>query len=91
MAFTRPLLTERSNLPMTLAVYVFGLPVLCLLMVTLERWTGHSAVRVLAVCAAATAVHIVLHWLRSLPSHPASADVFLDELTESVQTLGLSR
>ncbi len=91
MPFTRPLLTERSNLPMTLAVYVFGLPVLGLLMVTLERWTGHSALRVLVVCSAAAAAHVFLHCLRRLPSHPASADVFLDEMTEPVQTLGLSR
>lgn len=91
MPFTRPLLTERSNLPVTLAVYVFGLPVLGLLMVALERWTGYSAWRALAACAAAAGMHFGLHWLRSLPSHPASEDVFLDEVTESVQTLGLSR
>lgn len=89
--FTRPQLTERSSLPMTLAVYVFGLPVLGVLMVALERWTGHSVWRALAACSVAAAVHFLLRWLRRLPSHPSSEDVFLDELTEAVQTLGLSR
>lgn len=88
--FTRPVLTERSNLPMTLAVYVFGLPVLALLMIALERWTGHSAWHVLVVCSVAAGLHVFLQWLRSLPSHPVSEDVFLDEVTEAVQTLGLS-
>jgi hypothetical protein len=75
---------------MTLAVYVFGVPVLLLLMVTLERWAGSNAGRVLSACVAAGAVHALMHWLRGLPSHPASDDAFLDELTEEVQTLGLS-
>ncbi|WP_074654544.1 hypothetical protein [Terriglobus roseus] len=88
--FTRPPLPGRTSLPMTLAVYIFGVPVLLLLMVTLERWTGHHALRVLEAVGGITGVHALMHWLRGLPSHPASADVFLDELTEEIQTLGLS-
>lgn len=75
---------------MTLAIYIFGVPVLLLLTVTLEHWAGHDAVRVLAAVGGAAVVHALMHWLRGLPSHPASADVFLDEFTEEIQTLGLS-
>jgi hypothetical protein len=88
--FTRPPLPGRSSLPMTLAIYIFGVPVLLLLTVTLEHWAGHDAVRVLAAVGGAAVVHALMHWLRGLPSHPASADVFLDEFTEEIQTLGLS-
>lgn len=88
--FTRPPLPGRSSLPMTLAVYIFGVPVLLLLTVTLEHWAGHHAVRVLETISGVAAVHALMHWLRGLPSHPASADVFLDEFTEEIQTLGLS-
>ncbi len=89
--FTRPLLTERSSLPMTLAVYIFGIPLWLLLAVALERWAGHSVWRVGATWSAAAALHALLHWLRALPSHPVPEDSFADELSEQVQTLGLSR
>ncbi len=88
--FTRPPLPGRNNLPMTLALYVFGVPVLVLLMVTLERWTGNSAWHAAVICGATGSVHVLTSWLRSLPSHPTSDDPFLDELSEEVQTLGLS-
>ena len=88
--FTRPALPGRSSLPMTLALYVFGVPVLVLLMVTLERWAGNSPWRAAETCSAAAGVHILMHWLRVLPSHPVSEDAFLDESSEEVQTLGLS-
>ncbi len=88
--FTRPLLPGRSSLPMTLALYVFGVPVLVLLMVALERWAGHSAWHATTICSATAGIHILLRWLRGLPSHSAFDDPFLDELTEEVQTLGLS-
>ncbi len=88
--FTRPLLPGRSSLPMTLALYIFGVPVLVLLMVTLERWADHSAWRAAEACGAVAAVHVLMHWLRALPSHPVSEDAFLDESAEELQTLGLS-
>ncbi|AFL90124.1 hypothetical protein Terro_3916 [Terriglobus roseus DSM 18391] len=88
--FTRPPLPGRSSLPMTLATYIFGVPVLILLMITLEHWAGTHVWRVAEAVGAAVAVHGLMHWLRGLPSHPASADVFLDEFTEEIQTLGLS-
>ena len=89
--FTRPPLPGRSSLPMSLATYVFGVPVLILLTVTLEWWASGHAWRFVAACAAASALHALLHWLRFLPSHPASDDAFLDEFSEEIQTLGLSR
>ena len=88
--FTRPPLPGRTSLPMTLAIYIFGVPVLVLLMVTLERWAGDKFWRSAAAWAAAVGVHIFIHWLRGLPSHPVSEDAFLDETAEDVQTLGLS-
>ena len=75
---------------MTLAVYLFGVPVLILLTVTLERWAKGQAWRVILACAAVAATHCLIHYLRFLPSHPASDDAFLDELSEEIQTLGLS-
>ncbi len=88
--FTRPPLPGRSSLPMTLAIYIFGVPALVLLMVTLEHWAGDTLWRTAAACSAAIGLHIVMHWLRGLPSHPVSEDAFLDETSEEVQTLGLS-
>ncbi len=88
--FTRPPLPGRSSLPMALAVYLFGVPVLILLTVTLERWAKGQAWRVILACAAVAATHCLIHYLRFLPSHPASDDAFLDELSEEIQTLGLS-
>ena len=89
--FTRPPLPGRSSLPMTLATYIFGVPLVILLTVTLERWASGHALRFVAACAFASAVHALVHWLRFLPSHPASDDAFLDEFSEEIQTLGLSR
>jgi hypothetical protein len=88
--FTRPSLSGRSSLPMTLAIYIFGVPVLILLMLTLEDWVGHNGWRLLRAIGGFLVIHGLMHWLRTLPSHPVSADVFLDELTEEIQTLGLS-
>lgn len=88
--FTRPPLPGRSSLPMTLAIYIFGVPALVLLMVTLERWAGDTLWRSAAAWSAAVGLHIFVHWLRGLPSHPVSDDAFLDEISEEVQTLGLS-
>ena len=89
--FTRPPLPGRSSLPMTLAMYLFGVPVVILLTVTLERWATGYAWRVIAACAVTAGLHALMHWLRFLPSHPASNDAFLDEIAEEIQTLGLSK
>ena len=89
--FTRPVLPGRSSLPMTLATYVFGVPVAILFTVSIERWANGHPWHLVAACASAAAAHALLHWLRFLPSHPASDDAFLDEFSEEVQTLGLSR
>lgn len=75
---------------MTLAIYIFGVPALVLLMVTLEHWAADTLWRTAAAGIAAIALHIFMHWLRGLPSHPVSEDAFLDETSDEVQTLGLS-
>ena len=75
---------------MTLATYIFGVPVLISMTLTVERWTGTDPWHVVTVCAAAVVAHCLIHYLRFLPSHPASDDAFLDELSEEIQTLGLS-
>jgi hypothetical protein len=88
--FTRPPLPGRSSLPMTLATYVFGVPLVILLTVGVEHWASVHPWRLVAVCAITAAAHALMHWLRLAPSHPASDDAFLDELSEEIQTLGLS-
>ncbi len=88
--FTRPQLGERASLPLTLAVFVFGVPVFCLLAITLERWAGYSALRLIETLAATLTLHVGMHQLRRLPSHPASSDPFLGETDTEVRTLGLS-
>jgi len=88
--FTRPRLPGRSSLPLTLAVFLFGVPLFAVLAVTLERWAAHNALHVAEACGGAAAVHFLLHWLRRLPSHAASDDPFLGENDTDVQTLGLS-
>ena len=88
--FTRPLLPGRSSLPITLATYVFGVPLAILLTVRVERWAYGHPWRLVAACVSTAAAHALMRWLRFLPSHPASDDVFLDELSEEIQTLGLS-
>jgi hypothetical protein len=88
--FTRPSLPERSSLPLTLAVYIFGVPLLELLMVTLEHWVGISLSRLAMTLLSAAAVHALFHFLRRLPSHGASSDPFLGETDTDIRTLGLS-
>ena len=88
--FTRPLQSERSSLPMTLVVYVFGTPLFVLLIVTLEQDVATHPWHLARVVLAAAAVHGLMHWLRTLPSHPVSEDAFLGENHVEVQTLGLS-
>jgi hypothetical protein len=88
--FTRPRIQGENSLPLTLAVYIFGVPVFVLLTVTLERYADVQAWRLALAVLAAGGVHALLHWLRSLPSHPASEDAFLGENDSAVQTLGLS-
>jgi hypothetical protein len=88
--FTRPLLPGRSSLPMTLVVYVFGAPLFVLLTVALEQDVAGHPWDMVRVVLAAAAVHGLMHWLRTLPSHPASDDAFLGENDGEVQTLGLS-
>jgi hypothetical protein len=88
--FTRPQSTGRSSLPMTLAVYVFGVPVLLLLVVTAEHYAAGHPWRITEFIVGTAAVHVLMHWLRRLPSHPASDDAFLSENDSDVQTLGLN-
>ena len=88
--FTRPRMGEQASLPLTLAVFLFGIPVCMLLMLTLEHWVAHSIVRLVVSAASAAAVHACMHFLRLLPSHPVSRDAFLGETDTDVQTLGLS-
>ncbi|WP_047490390.1 hypothetical protein [Terriglobus sp. TAA 43] len=88
--FTRPRLPGRSSLPMTIAVFLFGVPLCMSLAVILERWVRYSPVRLLETCVAVFVFHAVQRWLRGLPSHSASEDPFLGELDQDVQTLGLS-
>jgi hypothetical protein len=88
--FTRPRIQGENSLPLTLAVYVFGVPVFVLLAVTLERYADPHWWRLALAVLIATGVHVLMHWLRGLPSHPASEDAFLGENDSAVQTLGLS-
>lgn len=88
--FTSPSRPERSSLPLTLAIYIFGVPVLELLMVALARWVNTSPVRLGESLLAAAAVHALFHLLRRLPSHSVSNDPFLGETDTDVRTLGLS-
>lgn len=88
--FTRPRLPGRSSLPMTIAVFLFGVPLCMSLAVILERWVHYSPVRLMEACVAVLVFHAVQRWLRGLPSHSASEDPFLGELDQDVQTLGLS-
>lgn len=88
--FTRPSQPERSSLPLTLAVYIFGVPVFLLLMLTLEHWVGTSLVRLATVLLSSAGVHAFFHILRRLPFHAVSDDPFLGESDSDVRTLGLS-
>ncbi|MEK6399076.1 MAG: hypothetical protein V4734_13390, partial [Terriglobus sp.] len=88
--FTSPSRPERNSLPLTLAIYIFGVPVLELLMVALARWVHTSPVRLGESLLAAAAAHALFHLLRRLPSHPVSNDPFLGETDTDVRTLGLS-
>lgn len=88
--FTRPSQPERSSLPLTLAIYLFGVPVLELMLVALERWIGTSIVRLGISLLCAAGVHTLFHIVRRLPSHAISNDPFLGETDSDVRTLGLS-
>lgn len=88
--FTRPRLPGRSSVPLTAAVFLFGVPLCMALAVTLERWVGTSLLRLCAVVIAALAFHVGQRWLRGLPSHSVSENPFLGENDRDVQTLGLS-
>lgn len=88
--FTRPRLPGRSSVPLTAAVFVFGVPTCMVLAVTLERWVGFHMLRMWAVVAAVAVFHAVQRWLRGLPSHSVSENPFLGENDRDVQTLGLS-
>lgn len=88
--FTRPAQPERSSLPLTLAVYIFGVPVFLSMMFTLQYWARTSLVRLAEALLTAAAVHALLHVLRRLPTHSVSNDPFLGESDSDVRTLGLS-
>ena len=88
--FTRPRLPGRSSVPLTAAVFVFGVPTCMVSAVTLERWVGFHMLRMGAVVAAVAAFHAVQRWLRGLPSHSVSENPFFGENDRDVQTLGLS-
>ncbi|MEZ2348590.1 hypothetical protein [Terriglobus sp. RCC_193] len=88
--FTRPAQPERSSLPLTLAMYIFGVPVFLSIMFTLEYWARTSLVRLASALLSAVAIHALLHFLRRLPSHSVSSDPFLGESDSDVRTLGLS-
>ncbi len=88
--FTRPPLPDSTSLPLTLAVFIFGIPASIILMLTVERGVGHSLLRMGEFVAGASIVHLTMHRLRRLPSHPVSDDAFLGETQEEFQTLGLS-
>jgi hypothetical protein len=88
--FTRPNLPDRSSLPLTLAVYIFGVPMFLLLMITLEHWVGTSLPRLTSSLLVMAGIHGMFHFLRRLPSHAASEDPFLGESDGDVQILGLS-
>ena len=88
--FTRPSQPERSSLPLTLAAYIFGVPVFLSMMFTLEYWARTSLVRCATALFVAAGVHALLHILRRLPSHAVSNDPFLGESDSDVRTLGLS-
>jgi|GEM_PF-1666996 len=88
--FTRPRLPGRSSLPMTVAVFIFGVPLCMSLAVILERWVRYSPVHLVETCVAVFVFHAGQRWLRGQPTHSVSDDPFLGEMDQDVQTLGLS-
>lgn len=88
--FTRPRLPGRQSLPGTLAVYVFGLPLVAVLSVIAEMRFARLPWTFVLVTGAAALLHMGLERFRRSSLHPALDDAYLDEADDEFLTLSLT-